>query len=60
MIKREMKGIDPENMSEEDQVMFEIKKNEKRTIKMNWSRFGAKLQQTSRCENLKLTFVVVL
>ena len=55
-----MKGIDPENMSEEDQVMFEIKKNEKRTIKMNWSRFGAKLQQTSRCENLKLTFVVVL
>jgi len=35
MIKREMKGIDPENMSEEDQVMFEIKKNEKRTIKMN-------------------------
>jgi hypothetical protein len=31
----EMNNVDIENMSEEDQVMYEIKKNERRTVKFN-------------------------
>jgi hypothetical protein len=30
-----MNNVDIENMSEEDQVMYEIKKNERRTVKFN-------------------------